>query len=136
MTAYPMGEHIQDNKPQINKLIQGFKSITEFNGKKINFICMSSSGAIVAALFALQVDRSKITHIKKENERSHNGNFYYLSDFEGYVNVIVDDFVGSGATFNNIYQRIKEHCPHIDCVCVTRYKQRNIEFTPDYVVTK
>jgi adenine/guanine phosphoribosyltransferase-like PRPP-binding protein len=130
-----MGEYIQQNIPRIQKLIDGFKSITEFNGRKINFICMGSSGAIVAALFSLQVRDSRIIHIKKENERSHHGNYFYPEDFKDTVNVIVDDFVGTGATLNKIYSEIIENCPHIHCVCVTRWNGE-IEFEPDYLVSK
>jgi len=132
---YPMGEYIQENIPEIQKLIDGFKTIEEFKGRPINFICMGSSGAIVAALFSLQVDNSKITHIKKDGESSHGGNYFDNYDFKN-INVIVDDFVGTGTTLNLIYSIIGEYCPHINCVCVTRYNERYINFRPDYVVSK
>ncbi len=133
---YPMGEYIQQNIPEIQKLIDGFKTIEEFKDRRINLICMGSSGAIVATLFFLQVDNTKIIHVKKNGESSHNFNCFYPEDFINTVNVIVDDFVGTGATLNMIYSTIKDYCPRIDCVCVTRWSDRGIEFTPKYVVAK
>jgi adenine/guanine phosphoribosyltransferase-like PRPP-binding protein len=134
---YPFGLSISANAPLIDELIKGFLSIEEFKGKQINLLCTGSSGAIVAALFSMKVPNTKIIHIKKDGENSHHKNgWYQTDDFANSINVIVDDFISSGKTVNNIVKELRNRA-QIHCLCVTGYvRVGKLNFEPDYVVAK
>jgi adenine/guanine phosphoribosyltransferase-like PRPP-binding protein len=120
--GYPVGRYIISCKPIIQEMIKTFLGIKAFKNKDINLICQGSSGAIIATIFSLGIpNTNRIIHIKKEGESSHNADCY-LGSGEAFINVIVDDFICSGATLNRIYKTLKSHNDGkivIDCICVS-----------------
>lgn len=139
---YPVGDHMNINKIFIKKLIKLYKTVEEFKGKPVNVICTGSSGAIIASALsmALRVS-SKIYHVKKPREDSHHGNYELMDHFDNsWLNVIVDDFIGSGHTINRIYSvfiDINHGSPiRIDCVATCGYdKADRLDFKPNYFLS-
>ena len=134
---YPFGIYAAENIPAINNLIDGFKTIEEFRGKNINFLCMGSSGAMIGLMFAMQIPNSKVIHIKKSGESSHNDYGHKIKAlYFDTVNVIVDDFISTGSTVNQIYKSTEDIINVIDCVCVGSYKKtlEYLNFKPTYFV--
>lgn len=114
---YPVGNYINENKPLILKLIEEFKKIEEFNGVPLNLICRGSSGAIVAAMFAMVLENDcTIVHVKKDGEKSHSEKTPLNPMGK---NIIVDDFICTGETIIEIYNSFKDDKMLIDCICVT-----------------
>lgn len=132
--SYPIGMYIQANLPLIEDCVNTFKRIEEFRDQHIKLLCMGSSGAIIAAIFASLVPNCTIIHVKKQGEQSHGENLFQVSN-KG-VNVIIDDFVNTGKTINDIYNKVRVYCgEHIDCVCLRgESKHQLFKFTPDYIV--
>ena len=95
---YPVGSHMSYNIPIIKKMVSIIKR--KYNDKPINLFCQGSSGAIVAAIICLYVSKCKIIHIKKDGEYSHS---LSCPQHDGY-NIIVDDFISSGATVQRIIE--------------------------------
>ncbi len=134
MINYPMGEYMKSNVPKIIKTIDTFKQIEEFKGRNLNIICRGSSGAIIAAIYSMNLPNEiDIIHVKKDGEIAHNGGDIRL--MRHAANIIVDDFICSGETMNSIYTRIKRTYPDIiiDCVCVTG-PSRALSFIPRYFI--
>lgn len=82
----------------------------EFQGKTIGLICRGSSGLYLATMCSMQIENSSVIYVRKEHESSH-GNFVenFYDDRDVYI--IVDDFVASGKTINEIISRLKSECP-------------------------
>lgn len=115
-----------------NKLInEKLKSTTG-----VNLWCRGSSGAILAGLFAGKISQldPRICHIKKEGEGSHQTTPYHFRDNENVINVVIDDFVSSGATIRAILSEMKllHVTPHLLMVCTLGSKFAD-EF--DYIIT-
>jgi len=49
---YPVGYHIIENLPIIKQMVKTFKLVPVNKDKQVNLICMGSSGAIIATIFA------------------------------------------------------------------------------------
>lgn len=93
---YPVGIHIQKNKPFINKYIRIIKKY--FPDRTISLIVTGSSGAIIAGVIATKVN-CEIIYVKKEGEESHASH----ADLpKNQIKIIVDDFVQTGATIQRI----------------------------------
>jgi len=137
--CYPVGEKMDDNKPYINEMIKTFNSIEAFKDKNITFICRGSSGAIIAGIFCMNIPNSKILHIKKEGERSHDDSAYLGRSTEN-IRVIVDDFMCSGETLNAIYDRLGKANRsldevRIDCLVLSgEVDLEKLSFRPEYLV--
>lgn len=127
---YPVGAHMDTNKPKIIAMIKEFKKIREFKRADLNLICRGSSGAIIAAIFAMQLKNNcRIVHIKKEGEQSHSAQTSLLPNGK---NIIVDDFIVTGKTLNAIYKSLTniEKTPIvIDCICITG-STHTLDFEP------
>jgi phosphoribosylpyrophosphate synthetase len=136
--CYPTGANIVDNLPRIKELAKAFKRIKEFKGRSVNLICRGSSGAIIAAIFAneLKYVNTKIIHVKKAGESSHGSKVSRLIN-DG-VNVIVDDFIGTGKTVRQTYKdvvRERSFDFEVDAVCVTgAYHDFSKTFVPKYFI--
>jgi adenine/guanine phosphoribosyltransferase-like PRPP-binding protein len=135
---YPIGEKIHENKDRIEKLIKEFASIKEFNKQKLTLICRGSSGAIIAAMFAMKLSNEcVIIHIKKDGEESHTHFERSRVDRNSKL-IIVDDFVKTGNTVNTIYHKLTEIFNPttivIDCLCVTGTSKR-LNFEPKYFIS-
>lgn len=133
---YPVGIYIHENKDSIDKLIKLFVSIDEFRDKQVNILCQGSSGSIIAAFFAMGIpNKSAICYFNKDGEHRHGGMYGYNLMLPGFVNIIVDDFIGSGATIGRIYNIAKQsnHDLVIHAVCVTGADRVNLlNFEPKY----
>lgn len=96
------------NKPKLNHIVQAFtkaiedKVFGEFDG----IACIGTSGLAVAPILAYQFDKHLMV-VRKENDASHKE-----SDIESHDSVtryiIVDDFVSSGRTLENIIRGINK----------------------------
>jgi len=101
--SYPVGKNM-------NNLLENTKVFFELIKKhapkdqQLNFLCRGSSGAIIAGIVASSLSEEYqviINHIKKEGESSHSSCLRLnIEDF----NIIIDDFIASGSTVNNIYE--------------------------------
>lgn len=112
---YPIGATMANNKRAINELI----SIWEYKcklpvNKVVNIICRGSSGAIIAAAFAMRIDNPvNIVYVRKPGEQkechsepSSDLRPLYKSNAH---NIIVDDFISSGSTIIAIKQFLNEN---------------------------
>lgn len=134
--AYPVGTHINHNISLIEIMVEEFIEISEYKDKYINIICRGSSGAIIAAIFAMKVPNvCQIVHVKKPGENSHN-NSVSLSE-DNAINIIVDDLIASGSTMNAIWNCVKDKTKDfkIHCVLVGGCsKIDSLDFEPDYFI--
>ena len=105
--GYPIGSNMDGTTKLINAYIHAFNRIGYGKDNKLNLWCRGSSGAILAAVFCIQCEyECRICHIKKEQEDSHNGNSQPY-DIKA-INVVIDDFVGSGNTIASIVEHIQK----------------------------
>lgn len=135
--SYPVGEQIMENMSLIKSLIVAFKELNEYQNKYVNFICMGSSGAIIGAIFAMEVPNSKIIHIKKHGERSHSDGDKVKLFEKNAINVIVDDIIESGSTMNKMYAKLLTDIPHIsiDVICISGSScYERLDFAPKYFI--
>ena len=139
------GIHLCKNLKKIKKAI------------KINLWCRGSSGAIIATLVynelcKLANTEIKICHIKKEKEFSHSSTpeFFAVTTFNEkrinykIINIIVDDFISSGNTVNNIYKEaLKFHDNwmgvnltnfSINYLCISSGRTDNLVFEPTTLI--
>ena len=120
---YPVGENMHDNLKTINAIAKKLlfhvnKTMPEAN---VNLWCTGSSGAIMAAIVCDRLSsRSdgmcRICHVKKEGEQSHTDGIRPLIGNE--LNVVIDDFVYSGATMVRITRAMRSHGRLVDCVAL------------------
>lgn len=133
---YPVGDNITENIPRIREMIEVFKTIEYFHNKNLNIICRGSSGAIIAGIFATSLtNRLKIVHVKKQHEDSHCNS--YIHNDKNWANIIVDDFICSGETVNELGKFIvkESHSGEIDCLCVTGWSMhKKLQFVPRYFI--
>jgi len=114
--GYPIGSNMVKVKDLVQEYVKGFKQLNLPISKEINLWCKVSSGAILAAIFALHLNNPvKICHIKKAGETSHSVNPEVFS--EGF-NIVIDDFVASGETIKSIIAYLKENNFKKDCLIV------------------
>lgn len=115
---YPIGEFISKNIIVAKEMAYTLRKIYK-KDDIINFWCRGSSGAMIASLVARYFPKCCICHVKKEGENSHAEFITYKSD--GY-NVIIDDFILSGDTINEIYKHLSNstNSTEVDCIAVTR----------------
>lgn len=81
--------------------------------KPINIFVRGSSGAIVGALLSSKLieegfTQVKVSHIKKEGEKSHGGTISGFYETVDAINIIMDDFIATGKTINAIYEHLIE----------------------------
>lgn len=115
---YPVGHHIELSIKYVNNLFHTFKTeiLPQYhNIKYVNIWCRGSSGAILASLFSVQINsdpslnlKYKIQHVKKDGEQSHSDGIFISSSIneENNINIIIDDFMATGATIYYILEAI------------------------------
>jgi adenine/guanine phosphoribosyltransferase-like PRPP-binding protein len=134
LITYPVGQHIIENLPIIKKMVKTFKLVPVNKDKQVNLICIGSSGAIIATIFANELKgyKVKITHVKKDGEDSHDSHLLFNTDYD---NIIVDDFTVTGKTMEIIYAKCKNayNFTHIHCICITG-QARTLNFDTNYFV--
>lgn len=139
---YPVGKYIENNMQIIKELINVFVSHSLFkNCNGVNLLCTGSSGAIIAAFFSEAIIKEdkhvRIAHVKKRGENSHSNSIPSLEN--DFINVIVDDFISSGATVNEIYNRMNDSLYYsdplkIDALIISGMSYHNLyNFNPKYV---
>lgn len=105
---------------------------------KIVLWCRGSSGAIIAGYLASKFPESHIVHVKKAGESSHGTRYSDSCNGNGF-NIIVDDFVSTGATIAEIGNVMKRNNHHVDCVCVagtvSEYQIKRFDFDFSYLIS-
>ena len=101
---YPVGTHMQQAIAFIQNVMTVIKSIGNFPKSNIAIWCRGSSGAILAGLlssefYKLGMSEILVHHVKKDGEDSHNSNGSFYTQRH---NIIIDDFIASGETVNQI----------------------------------
>lgn len=107
--TYPVGSNMQNAIKYCDVFSRELIKLNEdLKHKEIHLFCRGSSGAIISALVAQRISsfyKVKIKHVKKNGESSHNDVY---SVFIEALNVIIDDFIASGATVNAIHKKITD----------------------------
>lgn len=143
---YPVGYRMSETMKIVEDMASKLKSlfpseVLPMNGPdkpKLIFCVRGSSGAILAGLITpFLIDYEiVINHIKKDGECSHNdGKPPYLPNEWPWI--ILDDFILSGETVNEIYKdmcRAHVNCK-VDCLCISGFfNQSYIKFKPINVI--
>lgn len=114
---YPVGENIKAWKHYISLIIPHLQEI--IGDKPVNIWCSGSSGAILSAFLCSQMENDIVVcHVKKDGESSHHGNSFYKIKGHKAINIILDDFMRSGATVNRIWEQAKRYCDKIDVLII------------------
>ena len=132
---YPVGANIMRNLPIILEMAELLKKA--FPTERIHLWCRGSSGAIIAGIIATNFKKVVICHIKKPGESSHSEGL--PKTVKDAVHIIVDDFIGMGATVEEIHLAFKKHTrgKEIDCLCITgKFYINNIHFVPRVIIAK
>ena len=111
---YPIGPNIKVNLPIINNMYRYIKE--KFPEGTITIWCRGSSGAIIAGIISSKLKgRARIAYISKPNEKRHDpvSPYQYL----GGYNIIVDDFICTGKTIDDIIK--KSDCKKFDLLIVS-----------------
>ena len=126
---------------KIKEIIVENKILTDISN--IAIWCRGSSGTILATLLCntLLLDlnkKSKIIHVKKNNESSH-ANSYSETNTNTY-NIIIDDFSQSGTTINAIYSKMLDYKNHNSgivnlLILQTINEKDSISFIPNTIIT-
>ena len=122
---YPVGYHIQDAINFVNNATQVIMEMAkkkQFPLKDIDIWVRGSSGAILGGLltqrlFTIGFTNISVIHIKKDGENSHTENVFRTN---GKYNVIIDDFIASGETMNEIAKIAGKYVKKIDLLIVSR----------------
>lgn len=133
--TYPVGYYLEGNLSHIDKLcIDTVKHIDNQTRRDVVIYCMGSSGSILSTFLSIKLKQElnitpQIIHLKKDGEKSHGAS--YTGDFQSCnFNMIIDDFMCSGATLNTIYQKIwnSDDRP-MDLVALTgHFYEKNVNF--------
>lgn len=133
---YPVGLDINQILHYIKEVMECIKDNNLFDGiKGINLWCTGSSGAILSAILADKITNMypiiniRIQHIKKKNEDSHySGENRALE--KTYYNIVIDDFVATGATMLRIENHLKLHnVVKVDLLILSGI---NVDYTYEY----
>lgn len=146
--GYPVGSNITNAINLAKNAAIIFNKMKEYNSKQpINIWCRGSSGAILAALFALYIKKKRdvyICHVKKEGESSH---ITQPCPASNAINIIIDDFISSGETIRAIKKKMESNSHYnVDCLIVGgQYSdseneaesdlKRQIRFVPSNLIT-
>ena len=130
---YPIGLRMNRNLPIIKLMAQ--KLNETYEGKKLALWCQGSSGAIISGIIASLIPNIYINHVKKEGESSHSDHMYYF--FDDAIHIIVDDFIRTGCTVNNIGSQLYSTMKRIDCLCISEsVSEYSLNFDPDCVIAE
>lgn len=114
---YPIGLYINNNMEIIRNMASIIKD--KYKDKSIALWCMGSSGAIISGIVSSLIDNDvAINHIKKPGESSHNNSSMVI---DKKVNIIIDDFIATGATIKNIADKMTIYRVKIDTICISGY---------------
>ena len=101
LIEYPVGTYISYNTPIIKSMASYIKR--KFPEGTISLWCRGSSGAIIAGVISSSLKRKIfIRYISKNNEKRHDKSNY---NYETDINIIVDDFICTGKTIDEIINK-------------------------------
>jgi hypothetical protein len=145
--CYPVGSDMPQIIGYVRSAIERFTELypmfkAQLGLSEVNLICRGSSGAIIASTFATLAPSEwscNVVHVKKPGEQSHSGIVSCLENSR--INVIIDDFICSGATIASIYSAVRDvtnpffpiHC----LIVTTGYSEKRTEafgFVPTTVI--
>lgn len=134
---YPVGHYINQANNYINIVYNKLKDLVK--DYPINIWCRGSSGAILSTLLANKFPDNNclIFHVKKEGEQSHHGN-YFVKAQRSAINIIIDDFIASGDTINEIFNHAKPHINSINFLIVSSISKNEnwfVNFVPNNLIT-
>lgn len=147
---YPVGarmtqtmEKVKDMADKLKKIFPADSLPLNGNGKNnkplLTFCVRGSSGAILAGLITpfLSDYEVSINYVKKFNEKTHGSGSVKMFLPDGYPWIIIDDFIESGETVNNIYaaMQVSRSDAKVDCLIVSgEVHQPDLDFTPYHVI--
>lgn len=147
---YPVGarmtetmEKVKDMADKLKKIFPAdslpMNGIGKNNKPLLTFCVRGSSGAILAGLITpfLNEYEVSINYVKKFNEKTHGSGSKKMFLPDGYPWIIIDDFIESGETVNNIFSAMQVSRPDakVDCLIVSgEVHQPDLSFTPDHVI--
>lgn len=98
---YPVGTFISYNTPIIKSMARYIKKT--YPEGTISLWCRGSSGAIIAGIISsILKGRTDIRYISKNDEKRHDKTSI---PYKSTVNIIVDDFVCTGETIDDIINK-------------------------------
>lgn len=105
---HPIGTHLSENLPYIKAMTKLIRKHPNLDN--LVLVCRGSSGAIISSIIAINlVPIPPIVYLRKDGELGHTHfNRSYLEDISKEF-VVVDDFIASGETINNIVKTLKEY---------------------------
>lgn len=131
-TKYPVGRFIQQNMSIILDMITKLKIVNTKDD--LILWCRGSSGAIIAGVISSHFPNAKISHVKKDGESSHSSDVDIYIE-KSHINVIVDDFISSGNTVNEIAKMMLRNNYTVHGLCVSSsVHMRKLEFKPEFVI--
>lgn len=132
---YPVSSFIQYNLPIIYDMVEKLKNELDPT-KDVILWGRGSSGAIIAGIMATRIEKAKISHVKKNGEDSHSNSVSTTpTDRKNTINVIVDDFMASGATLNSIYEQMKSHKIKVHGLCISgTVWTKALKFNPEFII--
>jgi len=144
-SLYPAGVAMDEYISLAKDMADVFTKV-EKTKKSLNIFCRGSSGAMLSALFASNIrDREVlIIHVKKDGERSHSSTTHNSNVSterwvcnDDFINIIIDDFIRSGETVNEIYKRINQvNTTDIDYLIIhDGYSSSDIRFKPRHIIS-
>jgi orotate phosphoribosyltransferase-like protein len=103
--AHPIGANLSYNLPIIMDMV---KLLRQNKFTNLGLVCTGSSGAIIATVIAQQLEKIPlIIYLRKPGENGHShlntNNLNNVIDI-----VVVDDFISTGSTINNIIEQLKQ----------------------------
>lgn len=121
---YPVGYNIQNAITFINNVTEVIMQMAikkQFPIKDIDIWVRGSSGAILGGLLTQRLltigyENISVIHIKKDGEDSHSENVYKTN---GKYNIVIDDFIASGSTMNEIAKVANQYIKYIHLLIVS-----------------
>ena len=103
--SYPIGGEFNDNFDYIREAARTLHTVVD-KDEDIALVCRGTSGCIIAGAvgYILKKKGRKVTIvISRKSKNTHGGNMDgYYKILKGAVPVVIDDFVSSGNTINEI----------------------------------
>jgi len=146
---YPVGARMTKTMNKVKDMADNLRRIFPADSLPLNgddkpqliFNVRGSSGAILSGLITpfLTEYEVVINYIRKGGERHHGSDDIFLN--EAYPWIILDDFVDSGETVNDIYNKMvgdyhgHEYPMRLDCLIVSgEVHQSKLAFNPDNII--
>lgn len=109
MIDHPVGYKLSETFDTVNRMAHLLENEINFDITPVNFICVGSSGAIIAAMLYnfIKPNFCKIIHLKKPGESSHKKNKDHTINKEE-LNIFVDDVIDIGDTIEYAADELKQ----------------------------